>query len=95
MSVYLKHRIGRGNQPNPSSSIETSVQSPSVVELPNRALSSANGVRKSSPTIEDLPTKDKMKKFEDLQKSLENLKINEMKVQQKGRPKKKPLSIKI
>lgn len=82
MSLYLKHRqsVGRGLIESPK--IESNENS--VKELP-----------KTSKVVDDLPTKDKIKKFEDLQKSLEGLKLHELKESQKGRPKKKPLSIKI
>lgn len=94
MSLYLRHRqsVGRGLVESPQK-IESNESS--VKELPNRALSSANGVRENSKVVDDLPSKEKIKKFEELQKSLESLKLNELREGQKGRPKKKPLSIKI
>jgi hypothetical protein len=82
MSLYLRHRQGRGLIESPK--IESNESPTSVKELP-----------KSSKTIDELPTKEKVKKFEELQKSLESLKIHEIKEGQKGRPKKRPLSIKI
>lgn len=82
MSLYLRHRQGRGLIQSPK--IESNESLTSVKELPN-----------SSKTIEELPTKEKVKKFEELQKSLESLKIHEITQSKLGRPKKKPLSIKI
>ena len=82
MSLYLKHRQSVGRGLIESTKIESNENS--VKELP-----------KTSKVVDDLPTNERIKKFEDLQKSLETLKLNEIKASTRGRPKKKPLSIKI